>query len=354
VKHCTVTGANGFLGSNGVRSLLARGYQVTALAGPNMGRENLANLPVRIRDFDLLDRDSVTRALDGGSHLIHTAADYSFWYRDPRSAYRVNLEGTSTVLAAARELGYEKIVHTSTASTLSPVFSSCNGNGGGPEEDVIDLRSFGGHYKTSKIMAELAATHFAAEGLPVVIVNPTIVLGAGDRRPTPTGSMIVHYINGRMKAYLDMSQNVVDVEDVADGHVLALEQGRPGQRYVLGGDNLSMAEVLGHLAEITGIAAPRVTLPRRLLLALGWVDEWLARHVVPHEPLFPVEASYHARDSRHLSSDKAREELGYAPRPARAVLMRAVHWFVSEGFCSQRRRRKIEGRGILSAGTRKA
>jgi dihydroflavonol-4-reductase len=347
VKHCTVTGANGFLGSNVVRSLLARDYQVTALAGPRMGRENLDGLPVEIRDLDLLDQDSVTRALDGGSHLIHTAADYSFWYRDPRSAYRVNLEGTSNVLAAARELGYEKIVHTSTASTLSPVFGSCNGNGGGPENAVTDLRRFGGHYKTSKIMAELAATRFAAEGLPVVVVNPTIVLGAGDRRPTPTGSMIVHYINGRMKVYLDMSQNVVDVEDVADGHVLALERGRPGQRYVLGGENLSMAQVFAHLAEITGIPAPRIVLPRRLLQVLGCVDEWLARHVFSHEPFFPVEASYHARDSCHVSSKKAREELGYAPRPARSVLTRAVQWFVSQGFCSTRRRQQIEGRGAL-------
>ena len=185
------------------------------------------------------------RGLAGNDAVVHSAACYAFWLPDPRDFYRVNVEGTRNVLAAARELGCRKIVYTSSTATLSPGFRTGEAKGElGDEENVLDLRRFRGHYKMSKAMAEVVALREAARGLPVVIVHPTTVLGPGDRRPTPTGTIVVHFLNGRMKAYTNLMQNLVDVRDVAAGHALALEKGRPGERYVLGGENLPMSEIV--------------------------------------------------------------------------------------------------------------
>lgn len=344
MSQCTVTGANGFVGQNVVRALLARGYDVTALVGDDRGSECLDGLPVKIRELDLLDPTSIRKALDGGTNLIHTAANYSFWLPDAKRGYRVNVEGTQNVLTTARHLGYERVVHTSSTATLSPGFGRAEGD----ENSVIDLHRFAGHYKTSKVMAELVATRLAAEGFPLVIVYPTIVLGPGDSRPTPTGSMVVHFINGRMKAFVDMPQNLVDVEDVAEGHVLALERGARGGRYVLGGDNLSMREVVDILGELTGIPAPRVALPLQLLRSLAICNEFVSDRLTRREPLFPLEASLHARDSQPFSSERARSELGFSARPAREVLARALAWFLREGFAGQKTVRRIEQRGELA------
>jgi len=332
--HCAVTGANGFVGSTVVRELLRRGHEVTALVGADLGCENLEGLPVKTRDLDLLDRDGVRRALSGCDTVIHSAACYAFWLPDARDFYRVNVDGTRNVLAAARELGCRKVVHTSSVATLSPGFRlDTHPSDVGDEENVLDLRRFRGHYKMSKAMAEVVALREAARGLPLVIVHPTTVLGPGDRRPTPTGSMIVHYVQGHMKLYVEMQHNLVDVRDVAAGHVLALENGRPGERYVLGGDNLWMSEILRLLAEITGIPAPRLALPPLFFRAIGIANEWLSDHVTQRAPLVAPEAAMHARDSIAVDCSKARRELGFAPRPAREVLIAAVRWFVGEGFC---------------------
>ncbi len=332
--HCAVTGANGFIGSQVVRECLRRGHQVTALVGADLGCENLAALPVELRDLDLLDPAGVRRALAGCDALVHTAACYAFWMPDPRHLYRVNVEGTRHVLEAARELGVRRIVHTSSAATLSPGLDAGGAaSSPGDEDAVLDLRQFRGAYKTSKAMAEVVALREAARGLRVVIVHPTSVLGPGDRRPTPTGSIIVHYLNRHMKAYAELMQNLVDVRDVAAGHVLALEQGRPGERYVLGGENLRMSEVLRLLEEITGIPAPSFAIPHPLLGAIGRLNEWIADVVTHRPPLVAREAALHARDSRAFSSEKARRELGFTARPAREVLLDAVRWFASQGSC---------------------
>jgi dihydroflavonol-4-reductase len=331
---CAVTGANGFIGSQVVRELLRRGVEVTALVGADLGTENLAGLPVKLRELDLLDPAGVRRALAGSDTVVHTAACYAFWLPDAQAFYRVNVEGTRNVLAAARELGCRKIVHTSSTATLSPDFRAGRDPGElGDEENVLDLRRFRGHYKTSKAMAEVVALREAARGLPVVIVHPTSVLGPGDRRPTPTGTIVVHFLNGRMKAYTNLMQNLVDVRDVAVGHALALEKGRPGERYVLGGDNLPMSEVVRLLAEITGLPAPWFAIPHGLLHGMGRINEWISDHLTHREPLVPLEAKLHAVDSRPFDSSKARRELGYQARPAREVLIEAVRWFVREGFC---------------------
>ncbi len=334
LRSCAVTGANGFIGSQVVRELLRRGVDVTALVGADLGAENLAGLPIKIRELDLLDRGSVRRALDGAEAVIHSAACYAFWLPDARDFYRINVEGTRNVLATARDLGCRKIVYTSSTATLSPGFHGDTTSGAlGNEDNVLDLRRFRGHYKMSKAMAEVVALREAARGLPVVIVHPTTVLGPGDRRPTPTGSMVVHFLNRRMKAYTSLTQNLVDVRDVAAGHVLALEKGRPGERYVLGGENLPMSEIVRLLAEITGLPAPWFAIPHSLLHAMSRFNEWLSDHVTHREPLVPFEAKLHAVDSRPFDSSKARRELGFSARPAREVLIDAVRWFVSEGFC---------------------
>ena len=334
LRSCAVTGANGFIGSQVVRELLRRGFEVTALVGADLGTENLADLPVKLRELDVLDPAGVRRALAGSDAIVHSAACYAFWLRDPRDFYRVNVEGTRNVLAAARELGCRRIVYTSSTATLSPGFRTREAKGEPEdEENVLDLRRFRGHYKMSKAMGEVVALREAARGLPVMIVHPTSVLGPGDRRPTPTGSQIVHFLNGRMKAYTNLMQNLVDVRDVAAGHALALEKGRPGERYVLGGDNLAMSEVVKLLAELTGLPAPWFAIPHGVLHAMGLVNEWISDHLTHREPLVPLEAKLHAVDSRPFTSAKARRELGFQARPAREVLIEAVRWFVREGFC---------------------
>jgi dihydroflavonol-4-reductase len=334
LRRCAVTGANGFIGSQVVRELLRRGHEVTALVGADLGAENLAGLPVKLRELDLLDPASVRRGLAGSDAVVHSAACYAFWLPDPRDFYRVNVEGTRNVLAAARELGCRKLVYTSSTATLSPGFRADEAKDAlGNEESVLDLRRFRGHYKMSKAMAEVVALREAARGLPVVIVHPTSVLGPGDRRPTPTGSMLVHFLNGRMKAYTNLVQNLVDVRDVAAGHALALEKARPGERYVLGGENIAMSEIVRLLAEITGLPKPWFAIPHRLLHGISRVNEWISDHLTHRQPLAPLEAKLHAVDSRPFDTSKARRELGFTARPAREVLIEAVRWFVEEGFC---------------------
>jgi dihydroflavonol-4-reductase len=344
VTRCFVTGANGFIGSQVVRRLLEHGHEVTALVGRDRDCANLDGLSVERRTLDLLDASGVRSALEGGEALVHTAACYSFWERDPDHIYRVNVEGTRNVLAAAAQLGYGRVVHTSSAATLAPAAYGAAGT----EEPIFDLRrGFQGHYKSAKVMAEIAALRAAARGLHVSIVHPTTVVGEGDRRPTPTGGMVLHYVNGRMKAYADTVLNVVDVEDVAEGHVLALEQGAPGGQYLLGGENLRMPELLAVLEDLTGIPAPRFAIPRPVLAALGRAGEWIADHVTHRTPLIDVESTLHARVNRAFSSEKARKELGYQPRPARLALAKAICWFVAQGRCKPRYARRIEARGSL-------
>ena len=311
-----VTGANGFVGAQVVRALAARGREVVALCGAEVDGANLADVAVERRPLDLLDPVSVKAGLAGCDELVHTAACYAFWLPDARRFYRVNVDGTRHVLEAARAQGCRKLVYTSTGATLAP-----------------DAARAAGHYRASKARGEALVLAAAGEGFPAVVVHPTTVLGPGDRRPTPTGTLIVHFLNGHMKAYLEMAQNVVHVADVGLGHALALERGRRGEHYVLGGDNLSMRALLDLLAELTGLPAPRIRLPNALVRALGAANEWLADHVTHRAPLVAREAALHARDGRPFDVTKTREELGLAPRGAREVLADALRWFAAPPFC---------------------
>jgi dihydroflavonol-4-reductase len=234
------------------------------------------------------------------------------------------------------------VVHTSSTATLLPSLEAPPGT----EESLFDLRGgFQGHYKSSKLLAEMVALRFAARGLPLVIVHPTVVVGEGDRRPTPTGGIILHFINGTMKAYTDTHLNIVDVEDVALGHVLALEQGGPGQQYILGGENLRMVEVVSILSELTGIPAPSYAIPHRILLWMAHVNEWIANHLTRRRPLVEIESALHARTSAPTSSAKAEKELGYRPSRARPTLAKAVRWYIDHGYCNPRYARTIAERG---------
>lgn len=350
---CAVTGANGFVGAHVVRELLHRGHEVIALVGADQDAASLDGLPIKIRDFELLDRDSVRRGLAGAETVIHSAATYAFWKPDARDIYRVNVDGTRNVLEAARAQAIAKLVYTSSTATLSPAYENADDPARlGDEDGAFDLRRFRGHYKMSKAMAEQLVLREAARGLPAVIVHPTTVIGPGDRRPTPSGYMIQQYVSGHMVVYIAMQQNVVDVRDVAAGHVLALEQARPGERYILGGDNLSMRELLAILAELTGIPAPRIPLPLPALRVIGAINEWLADHVTHRPPVANREEAMHVRDSRFVSIEKARRELGYAPRPARQVLAAAVHWFASEGYCKPEIAKRILQRPQLDEALR--
>ena len=312
-----VTGANGFVGAQVVRALVGRGRAVVALCGCDVDDANLASVAVERRALDLLDPASVRAALAGCDEVVHSAACYAFWLPDARQFYRVNVDGTRHVLEAARAQGCRKLVYTSTGATLAP-----------------DTAHAAGHYRASKAQGEALVLRAAAEGFPAVVVHPTTVLGPGDRRPTPTGTLIVHFLNGHMKAYLEMAQNVVHVADVGLGHALALERGQTGAHYVLGGDNLSMRALLDLLAELTGLRAPRLALPNRLVHALGAANEWLSDHVTHRPPLVAREAALHARDGRPFDVTKTREELGFSPRGAREVLADAVRWFAAPPFCA--------------------
>jgi dihydroflavonol-4-reductase len=343
VARVFVTGGNGFMGSRVVKTLVARGHAVTALVGADLDTSNLDGVDAEVRPLELLDEGGVRAALEGGEYLVHNAACYSFWEPDPMRIYRVNVNGTQNVLSAARERGYRKIVYTSSSATLTPSINRDLET----EESLFDLRHFQGHYKCSKVIAEIAVLRQIARGLPAVIVHPTTVIGEGDRRPTPTGGIVIHFINGRMKVYANTVMNVVDVDDVAEGHALALERGEVGHQYILGGENLTLGEVTRLLSELTGIPAPRVAIPARLLRLLGRANEWVADHFTHRTPLVDVESTLHALANKPSHSGKAEKELGYRPSVARFALAKATRWFVANGYCKPSYAERIARHGVL-------
>jgi dihydroflavonol-4-reductase len=333
MARCFVTGGNGFLGARIVAALKARGHDVVAGVGTRGDVRNLAGIDVETRALRLEDEASVRRALAGTEWLVHAAAVYRFWDPDPERIYRVNVGGTRHVLRAAAELGVQRFVHTSTLGTLTS--SRDLGAAEETEESVFDLRRFHGHYKSSKVMSEMLVLRALARGLRGVIVHPTTVVGPGDLHPTPTGIMLVHFLNGRMKAYADTTLNIVDVDDVALGHVLALERGAQGASYILGGENVTLSQVTRILSELTGIPAPTVAIPHGVLLAAGRVNEWWADHVSHRAPLVDVESTLHAIGNRPASSALAEKELGYRPSRARDALERAALWYLEHGYASE-------------------
>lgn len=327
-----VTGGTGFVGSAVVRHLAAGGHRVRALARPGSDRCLLADLPVEIADGDLTDPISLRRILHGCGWLFHVAAFYSLWARDRRQFYDINVEGTRRILRAAADAGATRVVYTSTVGALG---IPTNGSAG-TEETPASLQDMVGDYKRSKFLAEEVARDFARQGLPVVIVNPSTPVGAGDIKPTPTGQMIVDFLRGRMWAYLETGLNVVDVEDVAAGHLLAAERGTIGKRYILGGRNLTLREIFEVLGRLTGIRPPRVKVSAGMILPLAWVSEWVADHLTGRPPLIAVDAVRMARKTMFFDGGKAIRELGLPQSPIEDALARAVWWFRERGYAPSR------------------
>ncbi len=334
-----VSGAAGFIGSAITRLLVKRGASVIALAEPGGDRRNLRGLDVEVREADVRDALAVRRALVGSRFVFHTAAVYGFWARNPATFHEVNVEGTRNVLEAAAAEGVERLVYTSTVATLG-----LDGTARGKpatEDDAADLSRLFGRYKQSKYVAEHEVLRASAEGAPVILVLPTFPLGPRDHRPTPTGKVVVDFLNGKMPGYVDTAMNVTHVDDVAAGHLLALERGRPGRSYIVGGENLSMCELLATLSVVSGLPPVTLRLPKALALAAGLVSETLEGRILGRHPSVPLEAARMSTTAMIFDDSRARSELGYRSRPARDAVEDSVRWFVDHGYVAPARRRLL-------------
>ena len=324
-----VTGATGFVGAAVARALLADGHQVRVLVRPRSDRRNLAGLDVELAEGSLEDAGSLSAAIAGCRYLFHVAADYRLWVPDPAAMFRANVEGTLQLMESAAAAGLARIVYTSSVATLG-----LDRDGGAADEMVpSSFADMVGPYKQSKFRAEEEVRRLVIErGLPAVIVNPSTPVGPRDIKPTPTGRMIVEAASGRMPAFVDTGLNLVHVEDVATGHLLAAEKGRIGERYILGGENLPLAEILGMVASLSGRRPPWLRLPLAPLMPIAFLAEGWAR-LTGKEPFVTLDGLRMARKKMYFSSAKARAELGYAPRPVREGLADAVAWFRQAGYC---------------------
>lgn len=319
-----VTGATGFVGSAVVRALIDRGESVRVLVRQTSNRRNVDDLPVETVAGDLDDHASLRGAVSGVSALYHVAANYRLWVPRPEEIYRTNVEGTRALMRAAAEAGVGRIVYTSSVATLGLRTDDQPGD----ETTPVCLDDMIGHYKRSKYLAEEAVREMVdRERLPVVIVNPSTPVGPRDAKPTPTGRMVVEAAKGRMPAYVDTGLNVVHVDDVAAGHLDAFARGRIGERYVLGGENLPLAEILKTIARLVGRVGPKVRLPANLILPLAHLIEGMARLRGRGEPLITVDSVRMAKKRMYFSSAKAERELGYRSRPAEDALRDALDWY---------------------------
>jgi len=323
-----VTGASGFVGSAVARALLAAGYRVRALVRRTSPRSNLDIEGLQVAEGDMLDERAVARAVAEARYVFHVAADYRLWAPDPGEIVHNNVEGTRIVLRAAQAAGVERIVYTSSVATLR-----LNPDGvPADESEMLSQDRAIGAYKRSKVAAESLALQMASrEGLPLVIVNPSTPIGPRDVRPTPTGRIIVEAASGRMPAFVDTGLNLVHVDDVAGGHLLALQRGRIGQRYILGGENVTLARMLEMIAGLVGRRAPRVRLPRRAIYPIAFASEAIARFT-GREPFATLDGLRMAKYRMFFTSAKAQSELGYTARPVIEALKDAIAWFRQAGL----------------------
>jgi dihydroflavonol-4-reductase len=323
-----ITGATGFIGAAVTRAVVAQGDEVRVLIRPTSNLKNLEGLPVETVHGDLQDSPSLKKAIAGCQGLYHVAAHYALWDQDPSTFYAINVEGTKNLLCAAGEVGVKRIVYTSTIGAIGLPDNGKPGN----ESRFPTLAQLSGDYKRSKFLAEQEVLKMAQEGLPVVIVNPTAPVGERDVKPTPTGQIIVDFMRGRMLAYIETGMNLVDVEDVAIGHVRAMEHGRVGERYILGNQNFTLKEVCQILSRLTGVPAPRLRLPWRLVLPMAYLNQWIANLVTHHPPRIPLEGVRMAKYHMHYDCTKARQELALPQTPVETALKKAVQWFRQHGY----------------------
>ena len=328
-----LTGGTGFIGSHVVRALVARGERVRCLYRPNSERSDLLDLAVDWVLGDVTDRESLKRAMTGVDTVFHCAADYRLYARDPSELYRNNVEGTRNVLELAAELGVGKVVYTSSVGTLA-----LHGRGSANENARARIDDMVGDYKRSKFLAEQIAEEWIQRGLPVVVVSPSTPIGERDVKPTPTGRIIVDFLNGRLPAYVDTGLNVVDVRDVAEGHLLAAERGRPGEHYILGNRNLTLEQMLGLLASLTGRRPPRFKLPHWVPLAIAHVEAPVARWL-GRDPRVPLDGVRMSRSFMFFDTSKAVRELGVPQSPIETAFERAVSWFIDHHYVQPVRER---------------
>ena len=332
-----LTGATGFVGAAVLRTLIAAGHNVRALVRPNSDRRNLSGVDCEIFFGDLAEPDSLKRGVRGCEALFHVAADYRLWVLDPEKMNRVNVQGTVDLIQAAAAAGVSRIVYTSTVGTLRLR------DDGAPVDETYgaQLSDMIGPYKQSKFLAEREVKRLVAEtGIPVVIVQPSAPFGPGDVKPTPTGRLVVEAALGQMPAYVNTGLNVVHVDDVGIGHLLAYEKGRAGETYILGGENRTLQWILETIAELTGQSPPHIRLPHWLVMPVAYMVEGVTRIRGSGEPMITIDSVRMARKLMYFSIEKARRELGYSPRPAVEALRDQIAWFNENGYITPKTRKK--------------
>ena len=323
-----VTGATGFLGSHVARVLGEQGADLRLLVRSTSNLRNLEGIKAETATGDLRDSSSLEKGMSGCDTVFHVAADYRLWVRDPAEMYRSNVDGTKAILDAARKHGVRRVVYTSSVATVG-----FTGNGHPADEDSpVSLAAMIGPYKRSKFMAEQLAMEAGGSGMHVVVVNPTTPVGEQDVKPTPTGRIVVDFLKRRFPAYVETGLNLVDVRECAVGHVVALEKGRPGERYILGGENLTLKQILDKLGEISGLPSPKVKLPYVFAFATGIVDEAITGRLLHREPRATVDSVRMGKKKMFASCAKAERELGWKIVPVDGALRRAVQWFQANGY----------------------
>jgi dihydroflavonol-4-reductase len=323
-----ITGATGFVGSHVARALAAHGADLRLLVRSSSDLRNIQDLRAERVTGELRDSASLKKAVSGCDVVFHVAADYRLWVRDPDEMYRSNVEGTKAILEAARESKVRRVVYTSSVATMG-----FNSNGQfASEQSPVSLADMIGPYKRSKFMAEEIAIQAGKSGMDVVVVNPTTPVGERDIKPTPTGRIVVDFLKKKFPAYVDTGLNLVDVSECAQGHMMALEKGKSGERYILGGENLTLKQILDKLAAITGLPSPRIKVPYVVALATGVVDELFTGYIRRREPRATIDAVRMGKKKMFVSSGKADRDLGWKVVPVDDALHRAVEWFQANGY----------------------
>jgi dihydroflavonol-4-reductase len=335
MKTTLITGAAGFLGSHVTRQLVARGESVRVLLRPSSNNRAISDLSLEYVTGDLRDAASLERAMKDVNRVFHVAADYRLWARNPQEIYDSNVGGTKNLLAAAKNAGVEQLIYTSTVATIAvdrPELPN--------EATNAKLEEMIGHYKRSKWMAEQEVLREARAGLPAIVAMPTTPVGPWDWKPTPTGKIILDFLNGNMPGYVETGLNFVGVEECAAGHLLVSEKGKTGERYLLGAENLTLKGLLDVLAGITGLPAPGMKIPHGVALGVAYLESAFSR-LIGKEPQIPVEGVKIARHTMFVDCSRAQRELGFQPRPVAAALERAVRWYQANGYVKAGRAKKM-------------
>ncbi|MGD0832186.1 MAG: hopanoid-associated sugar epimerase [Terracidiphilus sp.] len=323
-----LTGATGFIGHHVARALAAEGAQLRLLVRKTSNLKNLEGIAGETHVGDLADPESLRAALVGCDAVLHVAADYRLWIPDPAAMYRANVDGTRELLRLAREAKVRRVVYTSSVATMHFRRDGLVVN----EETPVSLDDMVGHYKRSKFMAEQEAMQAAAKGQNVVILNPTSPIGSNDSKPTPTGRIFLDFLNGKFPAYMDTGLNLVDVSEVARTHVAALTKGQPGRRYILGGENLTLKQILDKMSEITGIPSPTVEIPFAVAATYAFFEEWITGRIRGREPRATLEEVRMGRKKMYASSARVQQELGFRILPVNPAMRAAIEWFRANGY----------------------